>query len=85
MLFLYHRHIFHDIKQIAGRSDETLPVDSAPSAKIINDWIAVYSLPLVVPFSQVRFPALLIGLEMLFDPLLTRLPGHPERHLRLPC
>jgi len=40
------------VMKISGRSDETLPVEPAPQAKAINDWIAVYSLPLVVPFSQ---------------------------------
>jgi len=40
------------VMRISGRSDETLPIEVATSAKTINDWIAVYSLPLVVPFSQ---------------------------------
>ena len=42
-------------EQITGRSDESLPVNEDLKAKAINDWIAVYSLPLVVPFSQVCF------------------------------
>jgi len=40
------------VMKITGRSDESLPVNEDLKAKAINDWIAVYSLPLVVPFSQ---------------------------------
>jgi len=40
------------VMKIAGRGDESFPLEPTPVAKAINDWIAVYSLPLVVPFSQ---------------------------------
>ncbi len=38
-----------------------LPLEPAPTAKTINDWIAVHTLPLVVNFSQVPCLGLLFG------------------------
>jgi len=40
------------VLKVSGRADESIPVDPIPQAKSINDWVSVYSLPLVVPFSQ---------------------------------
>jgi len=40
------------VMKVSGRGDESFPLEPTPVAKAINDWISVYSLPLVVPFSQ---------------------------------
>ncbi len=64
-------------EQISGRSDESLPVNDALQAKAINDWISVYSLPLVVPFSQVcAFCSLCVLFNAAFPPgfLIAALP-----------
>jgi hypothetical protein len=67
--------------QVSGRADESIPVDPIPQAKSINDWVSVYSLPLVVPFSQVRLPSFSYAVQTINLQCLMLCSGNSELHL----